>query len=104
MIPPGSRRGDIKLASQTRPRLVALAALSLVAGTATGLLAAVFRLALVRADRLRGAAVAWLQPYGGLGLMGTVALCALTAGVAAWLVRRYSPHATGSGIPHVESQ
>ena len=92
------------MASQNRARLVALAALSLVAGSATGLLAAVFRLALVRADRLRDAAVAWLQPHGGLGLIATVLLCALTAGVAAWLVRRYSPHAAGSGIPHVESQ
>src|SRR6201999_2994854 len=29
--------------------------------------------------------------------------CAMAAGVAAWLVRRFSPHAAGSGIPHVEA-
>ena len=29
--------------------------------------------------------------------------CAAGAAVAAWLVRRYSPHASGSGIPHVEA-
>jgi CIC family chloride channel protein len=28
--------------------------------------------------------------------------CAAATGVAAWLVRRYSPQASGSGIPHVE--
>ena len=90
--------------SDTRGRLLALALLSLVAGAATGLLAAVFRLALARADKLREAAIGWLQPYGAPGLLGVVFLCAAAAGVAAWLVRRFSPHATGSGIPHVESQ
>jgi CIC family chloride channel protein len=78
--------------------------LSLAAGAATGLLAAVFRLVLARADELRDSTVAWLRPYGALGLLGSVCLCAVTAGIAAWLVRRFSPHATGSGIPHVESQ
>jgi CIC family chloride channel protein len=84
--------------------LLALALLSLVAGGATGLLAAIFRLALGRAERLRDAAVGGLQGYGALGLFGLVLLCAATAGIAAWLVRRFSPHASGSGIPHVESQ
>jgi len=31
-------------------------------------------------------------------------VCAITTALAAWLVRRLSPHATGSGIPHVEAQ
>jgi len=104
MIPASSGWGDHTLASENRRRLVALAMLSLVAGGATGLLAAVFRLALARADQLRESTVAWLRPHGALGLLGAMCLCAVTAGLAAWLVRRFSPHATGSGIPHVESQ
>ena len=32
-----------------------------------------------------------------------IAACAAATAVAAWLVRRYSPHASGSGIPHVEA-
>src|SRR5262249_11848519 len=31
------------------------------------------------------------------------ATCATATGMAAWLVRRFSPHASGSGIPHVEA-
>jgi CIC family chloride channel protein len=32
-----------------------------------------------------------------------VAASAAAVGIAAWLVRRYSPYASGSGIPHVEA-
>jgi CIC family chloride channel protein len=32
-----------------------------------------------------------------------LALCAGATALAAWLVRRFSPHASGSGIPHVEA-
>jgi CIC family chloride channel protein len=32
-----------------------------------------------------------------------VATCAAATLIAAWLVRRFSPHASGSGIPHVEA-
>ncbi len=31
-----------------------------------------------------------------------VGVCAAATAAAAWLVRKYSPHAVGSGIPHVE--
>src|SRR5262249_31504504 len=37
------------------------------------------------------------------GLLLVVAACAGATAVAAWLVRRFSPHASGSGIPHVEA-
>src|SRR5262249_36344596 len=37
------------------------------------------------------------------GLLLVVAACASATAVAAWLVRRFSPHASGSGIPHVEA-
>jgi CIC family chloride channel protein len=35
--------------------------------------------------------------------LGVVASCAAAVAIAAWLVHRYSPYASGSGIPHVEA-
>jgi chloride channel protein, CIC family len=83
--------------------LLILGLLSLVVGAASGLVGAVFRLALEWADRLRDALVAWAQGEGAVGLLFVTVTCAAATGVAAWLVRRFSPHASGSGIPHVEA-
>lgn len=81
-----------------------LALLSLIAGGAAGLVAAVFRLALQRADRFRDSALNWGHSYGIVGFLVILAVSAITTALAAWLVRFLSPHATGSGIPHVEAQ
>lgn len=83
--------------------LLALAGLTLAAGAVTGLVAAVFRLCLQQADHLRDTLVtlAHGQAVGGLGLV--VAVTATLSLTAAWLVRRFAPHATGSGIPQVEA-
>jgi CIC family chloride channel protein len=83
--------------------LLALALVSLLAGAASGLVGALFRLALVQADRWRDALVVWANGYGVVGLTLVVALAAAATALAAWLVRRFSPEATGSGIPHVEA-
>jgi chloride channel protein, CIC family len=83
--------------------LPVLAALSLLCGAAAGLVGAAFRLALEQADRWRDAAIAWAQGWSLLGLVLVTAACAAATAVAAWLVRRFSPHASGSGIPHVEA-
>jgi CIC family chloride channel protein len=80
-----------------------LAVLALAAGALTGLVGAGFRIALEQADLLRAALVGWAGHQGFVGLMLVAAVCAAAAAVAAWLVRRYSPHAAGSGIPHVEA-
>jgi len=90
-------------ASKSRNLLV-LALLSLIAGAAAGLLVAVFRLALQRADRFRESAISWGHSRGIVGLLVILGVCAITTAIAAWLVRHSSPHATGSGIPHVEAQ
>ena len=84
--------------------LSVLASLSLIAGGAAGLLAAVFRLALERADRFRDTALSWAHSYGIVGFFVILGVSAITTALAAWLVRCLSPHATGSGIPHVEAQ
>jgi len=82
--------------------LIILAVLALVVGVASGLVCAAFRLALQEADRLRDALAAWAQRSGFGGLLLLVAILAAAAALAAWLVRRFSPDAAGSGIPQVE--
>lgn len=88
-----SRRGEI----------LALALLAPVVGAAAGLFGAAFRLALVEADRFRDWTIRSLDGHGAVGLLLVAAACAAAAAAAAWLVRRLSPYASGSGIPHVEA-
>jgi CIC family chloride channel protein len=87
---------------EDREGLWALGLVSIVAGAASGLLGALFRLALDWADLFREAVIA--RAHGArLGFAFVVGLCAVATAAAAWLVRRFSPQASGSGIPHVES-
>jgi CIC family chloride channel protein len=61
----------------------------------------VFRLCLEQADRLRDLAIVWAHGQAFIGFL-LVVLAGAACALAAWLVRRFAPHATGSGIPHVE--
>src|SRR6266508_5690504 len=81
--------------------LLVLALLSLVVGAAAGLVGALFRLSLDRADRWRDALISWAHDGKFAGFLLVTAACAAATAVAAWLVRRHAPHAAGSGIPHV---
>ncbi len=83
--------------------LLVLALLAPLTGGAAGLLGAIFRLALEEADRFRDALITWAHGEKLIGLLFVAATCAVTAAVAAWLVRRFAPAASGSGIPHVEA-
>jgi chloride channel protein, CIC family len=83
--------------------LLALALLALVAGALAGLVGAIFRLCLEQADRLRGVLIARAHGWEAVGFLFIIAGCGAATALAAWLVRRYSPHASGSGIPHVEA-
>jgi chloride channel protein, CIC family len=83
--------------------LLALASLSLVVGVASGLVGAIFRLSLERADDLRNALVAWAHGWKFLGFIALTVACAAATATSAWLVRLYAPKASGSGIPHVEA-
>src|SRR5580704_7447116 len=98
---------------QASGNLAVVAGISVVAGAAAGLVGALFRLALQQADHFRDWAIARLHAgdtthgasFGAnlVGLVLVTAACAAAAAVAAWMVRRYSPFASGSGIPHVEA-
>jgi CIC family chloride channel protein len=90
-------------AEKDHGRLLTLAVLALVVGAAAGLIGTVFRLVLERADTLRDRLIAWAHGEAYLGFALVVVAGAAAALVAAWLVRCFSPHASGSGIPHVEA-
>jgi chloride channel protein, CIC family len=47
--------------------------------------------------------ITWAHGEKLAGFFLTAVTCTAAAAVAAWLVRRYSPQASGSGIPHVEA-
>jgi chloride channel protein, CIC family len=83
--------------------LALLTVLALLVGAVSGAGVALFMLLLDEADQLRGALIVWAHARGSDGLWFVVGACAVAAGIAASLVRRISPQAVGSGIPHVEA-
>ena len=83
--------------------LLSLALLAAITGAGAGAVGTLFRLWLLRADAWRDALIAWAHSAPIAGFMLVTGLCAGAVAFAAWLVRRYSPEASGSGIPHVES-
>ena len=83
--------------------LLILAVLALVGGAAAGLIGAAFRLALDQADGFRDMLIARAHDAKLVGFLFVIAATTGTVAIAAWLVRRFSPPASGSGIPHVEA-
>jgi CIC family chloride channel protein len=99
-LTPLSRKQDDPDDAGGRPgNLLALALLAPVVGAAAGLVGALFRLTLEKADAMRDA----LHGQDLLGFLTVVGACAAATLVAASLVRWFSPYASGSGIPHVEA-
>jgi chloride channel protein, CIC family len=88
---------------EARDNLLALALLAPIVGAMSGFLGAMFRLALARADHLRNTLIFWAHGQEVTGIFIVVTACAGTSAIAAWLVRRFSPTASGSGIPCVEA-
>ncbi len=83
--------------------LLALTALSIIAGAFTGLVVALFRLTLVALDSWRGEYIAAWHARPTIGLIVVVGVVTGATALAAWLVRRFEPRAAGSGIPDVEA-
>ena len=85
---------------QQRRRLFPRAAL---VGLLAGLVATAFRALLTVGDNLRNGLVIWAHQFPVFGWVFPVAFSALGASLAVFMVRRYSPEASGSGIPHLEA-
>ena len=83
--------------------LLVLSILALIVGALSGLVGALFLLMLARADKFRDAAVVWAHSRPVVGFLVLSMACGAGAALAAWLVHRFSPQASGSGIPHVEA-
>ena len=89
-------------ATDDQGNLLVLALLAPFVGAVAGFIGLIFRLALKQADSLRDTLIASAHGAAFSGFLFIITLCAAAPAVVAWLVRRYSPHASGSGIPHVE--
>jgi chloride channel protein, CIC family len=85
-----------------RGGVLALGLLSIAVGAWTGLVVAIFRLGLAGADRLRGTFLTASHRWSVIGVAAALCVCGGAAAMAAWLARRLSPYAEGSGIPEVE--
>jgi CIC family chloride channel protein len=90
-------------AASGQGNLLVLALLALAVGAASGLIGALFRLSLEWADKTRDQWIAWAHGGSFAGLLVVIGVSAAAVAIAAWLVRRFAPHASGSGIPHVEA-
>jgi CIC family chloride channel protein len=95
-----SRADDSALGTQeVRRRHIVVKAI--LVGVIAGAVGSGFRLALEFAEHQRMRFIA--ETPGGWGLAVALALGAGGGGLAVWLVRRFAPHASGSGIPQVKS-
>jgi CIC family chloride channel protein len=90
-------------AEETHGNLWMLGFLSLLSGAATGLLVSGFKLTLGMASRWRDALLADAHHLALVGFVTVIVGCAAAAGMAAWMVRRFSRYASGSGVPEVEA-
>src|SRR3984885_4213345 len=82
--------------------LIGFVVAAALVGVLTVISAAIFRLLLERAARLRAGLAGWAHD-SWMGLFVVVLVCAAAAAVAAALVHRIEPHAESSGIPRVEA-
>ena len=74
---------------------------ALVVGLVAGLVASAFRFSLQWVETHR---VTWLEHEPlGWRLATSIGVAVVTSIVGLWLVRRFSPEAAGSGIPHLKS-
>lgn len=88
---------------ESRGSFLFVAFLAPIVGVYAGFIGALFRVALEKTGLFHAAVVAWAQGHGLPGILALIALVVFTTAVASFLVRAFSPYASGSGIPHVEA-
>ncbi|MCF7687406.1 MAG: H(+)/Cl(-) exchange transporter ClcA [Cephaloticoccus sp.] len=86
-------------AGEVRRRQIILKAI--LVGLVAGLLGSVFRLSVEAVEQLRIHVVE--NFIGWISLPVALTLGGVGGGLAVWLVRRFAPHAAGSGIPNLQA-
>jgi CIC family chloride channel protein len=89
--------------AEDRSHLLGLILAGLAVGALTGVVGSAFHVVLDRADALRAAVIGWSRVIPAVGWLAPVGLAALAAFAARWLVLRFAPEASGSGVQHVEA-
>ena len=90
-------------AEEDRSGLLRLAVAGLAVGALAGLVGTAFHIVVDHANALRDAVVAWSWTAPWIGWLAPVGLAAAAAFAARWLVRRFAPEASGSGVQRVEA-
>ena len=90
-------------AEEDRSGLLKLAVAGLAVGALAGLVGSAFHALVDRAGALRDALVAWSHTAPWIGWLVPVVVAAAAAFLARWLVRRFAPEASGSGVQHIEA-
>jgi chloride channel protein, CIC family len=90
--------GRAEKLNQARRRLFPHA---LLVGIATGAMAIAFRVCLEQGEQWRSRLLTWTAIQGGLALAIFIPLSCLLVGIALFLILRFCPEASGSGIPHL---
>jgi len=75
----------------------------LLVGVLVGVVSSCFRGGLARAEDYRTTVIARLHPLGLTGFLAFVLMVASGIAFSVWIVRRFSPVAAGSGIPHLKA-
>ena len=88
---------------EERDGLLLLAVSGLAVGALAGLAGSAFHLALDGAEQIWAPLLAWAHRYPTVGWLVPALIAAAAAFLARWLVGRFAPEASGSGVQHVES-
>ena len=72
-------------------------------GCMSGLITVSFGFALKKGNILRNELLEWAHQTPILGWLFPILFSAIGAVIAVWLVKRFAPEASGSGIPHIEA-
>ncbi len=103
-ITPGDITHELRDFARRQERRRRVVPRALLVGVLAGLTASAFRLSLDAAERLRSGFfhfVHTLPAWQGMPLAAV--LCGGGAAAALWLVRRFAPETSGSGIPHLKA-